>query len=335
MHRLFHFLTFSAISFMIGLFFPLWGYAHEVRPAYLEITETAAQNYQIFWKLPQKGGALLQITPQFSEDCQAKNTASHIRSAGYDSYRWLMSCNRSIKGTFVTLKGLENTAIEVIAHIRHLDGKGQTARIYKGQNSFMIAEDSRFFSVAKTYTLLGVDHILLGFDHLCFVLALLLLIQNKRRLLGAVSAFTLGHSITLAGAMLGFLYAASQPIEAFIAFSIVMVAAEILLQQKNQSSLIAQNPWFVTIAFGLLHGFGFAGALSETGLPQDAIPTALLFFNIGIEIGQIIFIVVILWLMSLIKKFTPKKYPYLVTGLAYSIGIIAAFWTIERIIGFF
>lgn len=323
------------ISFIILFNLSLLSYAHEVRPAYLEIKETAPKNYQIFWKLPQLGGTPLDITPQFSKDCQPKNTASYIRSGGYDSYRWFITCPYSLKGTTIILKGLENTVIEAIVRINHLDGIHETTRIYRGNNRLDIAEDSQFFNVAKTYILLGIDHILLGFDHLCFVLALLLLIKNRKRLLWAITAFTLGHSITLGGAVLGFLHAPSQPIEAFIAFSIVMVAAEALSQQRKQRSLIAQSPWLVTCAFGLLHGFGFAGALSETGLPQDAIPTALLFFNIGIEIGQIIFIIFVLTLMGLIKNFIPKIHSYLTTVLTYGIGITAAFWTIERIVGFF
>lgn len=324
------------ISFILVLSFGFsFSYAHEVRPAYLEVKERAPKEYQVFWKVPQLGGAPLKITPKFSNECLAKNQASHIRSNGYDNYRWFMSCAETIKGATITLDGLEDTVIEVIARISDIEGKTETQRAYRGQNSIKLSESSQLVNVIKTYTLLGIDHILLGFDHLCFVLALLLLINNRKRLLGAVTAFTLGHSITLAAAALGFLSAPSQPIEAFIAFSIVMIAAEALTQQKGKQSLVAKNPWLVTVSFGLLHGFGFAGALSETGLPQDAILPALLFFNVGIEIGQIIFILFILFVIGLIKKFIPKVYPYLIMGLAYAIGIMAAFWTIERIVGFF
>ncbi len=326
------------ILFLIGLTFilnlSLIGHAHEVRPAYLEIKETETLSYKIFWKVPERGGNPLDINPEFSAECQIKDKISYIRSANYDNYRWYLKCSKSLKGTIVKLKGLENTTIETIARINHLDGVSETNRIYRGNNSFTIAEDSNFFNVAKTYIFLGIDHILLGFDHLCFVLALLLLIKNHHRLLWAITAFTLGHSITLGGAVLGFLNAPSQPIEAFIAFSIVMVAAEIISQQRNHVSIIVQKPWLITCTFGLLHGFGFAGALSETGLPQDAIPTALLFFNIGIEFGQIFFIIFVLTLIKLIEKFIPKMYPTINLSLTYAIGIIAAFWTIERVVGF-
>ena len=144
--------------------------------------------------------------------------------------------------------------------------------------------------MARTYTLLGVEHILTGFDHLCFVLALVLIVGFNRRLFWTVTAFTLAHSITLALATLGVIHVPGPPVEATIALSIVFVASEIVQQQRGREGLASKQPWLVAFAFGLLHGLGFAGALAEIGLPANAIPLALLFFNIGVEIGQLLFI---------------------------------------------
>jgi hydrogenase/urease accessory protein HupE len=190
------------------------------------------------------------------------------------------------------------------------------------------------WQVAGDYTLLGIDHILSGFDHLTFVLALLLLVSGAGRLLITVTSFTLAHSITLAAATLGVLWVPGAPVEAVIALSILFVAHELVLVNRGEASLTARNPWIVAFAFGLLHGFGFAGALGDIGLPQNEIALALLMFNVGVEIGQLMFIsaaLAVIWLLHRLRSEWPA---WLRQVPAYGIGGIAAFWVIERVAGF-
>jgi hydrogenase/urease accessory protein HupE len=186
---------------------------------------------------------------------------------------------------------------------------------------------------------LGVEHILLGFDHLMFVLALVLLVRNPGRLFGAITAFTVAHSITLAGTTFGWVRLPSSPVEAVIALSIMFVAVEIMRVRAGKISLTAMMPWLASFAFGLLHGFGFAGALREIGMPEDAAPLALLFFNLGVEAGQVAFIAAVLLVMFAWRRFAPPSFNTPRVGdiawrtPVYIIGITSAYWFVERTVG--
>jgi hydrogenase/urease accessory protein HupE len=190
--------------------------------------------------------------------------------------------------------------------------------------------------VVQTYTVLGIEHILTGFDHLCFVLALMLIVRRTRLLVWTVTAFTLAHSVTLALATLGFIHVPGPPVEATIALSIVFVASEVVQQQRGREGLAARKPWLIALAFGLLHGLGFAGALAEVGLPANAIPLALLFFNIGVEIGQLLFIAAMLVAMRSLQRLSADHAVLRRAAVvpAYLIGAIASYWTIERVSAF-
>ena len=183
-----------------------------------------------------------------------------------------------------------------------------------------------------TYFLLGVEHILLGIDHLLFVLALLLLVPGLRMLFWTITSFTLAHSVTLAAATLGFVNFPSRPVEAIIALSILFVASEIIRWRQGHPGISRRWPWLVAFVFGLLHGFGFAGALSEIGLPEHAIPLALLFFNLGVEAGQLLFIAGVLLIWLFLKRLNWPEWSWRMP--AYAIGTVAAFWTIERVLSF-
>ena len=210
--------------------------------------------------------------------------------------------------------------------------------------SFEIAAEPNAWQVARTYLVLGIQHILSGVDHLLFVLGLLFLVGSWRRLVATVTAFTVAHSITLAAATLGLVYVPQTPIEAAIALSVMFVAAEIIHQANGRPGLTARAPWVVAFIFGLLHGFGFAGALREVGLPQSDIPVALLFFNVGVEVGQLMFIlavVAILWLASRLmgKQAQGQRGPWqaealIRTPVAYVVGSTAAFWVVQRVVAF-
>jgi hydrogenase/urease accessory protein HupE len=192
--------------------------------------------------------------------------------------------------------------------------------------------------VVRTYAILGIEHILSGFDHLLFVLALVLLVQGTRRLLFTITAFTVAHSLTLAGATLGWVHVPGPPVEASIALSIVFVASEIVQTRRGRYSVTQHYPWVVAFTFGLLHGFGFAGALAQVGLPQSSIPIALLFFNVGVEVGQLLFVGAVLAVITVGcgagQRLRLSQPPWLWRIAPYAIGALASFWLVERIAAF-
>jgi hydrogenase/urease accessory protein HupE len=229
------------------------------------------------------------------------------------------------------IEGIERGVSDVIVRVERRDGSSQVERLLPQRPRFVVLAASGAWEVARAYFVLGVQHILGGIDHLLFVLALLLIVRGGRRIVITVTAFTLAHSITLAAATLGWVRVAGPPVEAMIALSIVFVAAEAVQGLSGRQGLTARAPWVVAFSFGLLHGLGFAGALAEVGLPQTAIPVALLTFNIGVEVGQLLFIAGILvarWLAARI----PAETPAWVRPLpAYVIGTLAMFWVFERV----
>ena len=199
------------------------------------------------------------------------------------------------------IDGLASTMTDALVRIEFVDGGEWVERLTPGAPQATIPAGQSGWAVAATYLKLGVEHILLGIDHLLFVLALILIAPNTRQLIKAITAFTVAHSITLAAATLGFVHVPPTPVEAAIALSIAFVAAEIVRAREGKAGIAARAPWIVAFAFGLLHGFGFAGALSEIGLPAGHIPVALLFFNVGVEIGQLLFVAVVLGLAALFR----------------------------------
>jgi hydrogenase/urease accessory protein HupE len=238
----------------------------------------------------------------------------------------------------IAIDGLSATMTDVLVRMEGLDTKTQTTRLTPSAPSFVVEAAPKATEVARTYLVLGVEHILLGIDHLLFVLALLILVKGTRRLIWTVTAFTLAHSLTLAGATLGFVHVPGPPVEAAIALSIVFVAAEIVHSRQGMQGLTERFPWIVAFTFGLLHGFGFASALSEVGLPQTAIPLALLFFNVGVEIGQLLFIALVFAVIALarqvMRRFAVPQPLWTWRVAPYAIGSVAAFWFIQRIAAF-
>ena len=253
--------------------------------------------------------------------------------------RRTISRNGGLAGQTVTIEGLSATSTDVLVRIESLGGAVQTERLAPTRIAFVVQATPGAGEVAVTYLRLGVEHILFGFDHLLFVLALIILVGDWRRVALTVTAFTVAHSITLAAATLGFVRVPEPPVEAAIALSIVLVAVEIVNARRGTPSLTARLPWLVAFAFGLLHGFGFAGALAEVGLPHHAIPIALLFFNLGVEIGQLAFVAVVLvagfaFRRAIAFRLEPASLQRVVNRLnviaAYAIGTVAAYWLIER-----
>jgi len=224
----------------------------------------------------------------------------------------------------------------VLARLARSDGSVQLERILPIDPHFLVEASPGAFEVVWTYTELGIEHILTGFDHLCFVLALMLIVRGTKRLVWTVTAFTLAHSLTLALATLGVIHVPGPPVEATIALSIMFVASEVIQQQRGREGLAAKQPWLVAFAFGLLHGLGFAGALAQIGLPANAIPLALLFFNVGVEIGQLLFIAAVLAVTRLLYRLVASSVELRRATVipAYMIGGIASYWVIERVSNF-
>jgi hydrogenase/urease accessory protein HupE len=223
---------------------------------------------------------------------------------------------------------------DALVRVEFADGGAWVERLTPDAPEATIPAAPSSWATPVTYLDLGVEHILLGFDHLLFVLALLIITQGTWQLVKTVTAFTVAHSITLALATLGFVHVPVPPVEAVIALSIAFVATEIIHVRQGQRNLAARAPWLIAFVFGLLHGFGFAGALSEVGLPAGQIPVALLFFNLGVEIGQLIFVGAVLAMVAAIRVLRLSLPTWLKLVPPYAIGTIAMFWVIERVAAF-
>jgi hydrogenase/urease accessory protein HupE len=298
--------------------------AHEARPAYLRIQQTSEESYQTVWRVPARGELRLGIYLEMPQHCKLQGDQLNWKDGATFVEQGKWSCPGGLVDHEVRISGLEMMMTDALARFERLDGTTQVARLSPTNNSFTVT--------ASTYLVLGVKHILLGIDHLLFVLALLLLVPNTRMLIWTITSFTLAHSVTLAAATMGWVNIPQQPVEAVIALSILFVAMEIVHWKQGKPGITRRWPWLVAFTFGLLHGFGFAGALTEIGLPEHAIPLALLFFNLGVEAGQLAFIAAVFLLWALIRRISWPQWAWRIP--VYAIGSLAAFWTIDRITGF-
>ncbi len=303
--------------------------AHEVRPAYLRITETAPDHYETLWRVPARGDLRLGIYLEMPEKCQRDGAQLNWSDgrAFVEKNRW--TCIDGLAGGVIRISGLDALMTDALARFERLDGTTQIVRLTPSENTFEVTAAQGGWAVAGTYFSLGMEHILLGIDHLLFVLALLFLVPGPRMLFWTITSFTLAHSVTLAAATLGWVHVPQQPVEAIIALSILFVATEVVHWKQGRPGISRRWPWLVAFVFGLLHGFGFAGALTEIGLPEHAIPLALLFFNLGVEAGQLVFIGLVLLLWFGLKRLNWPSWGWMLP--VYSIGATAAFWTIERL----
>ncbi len=293
--------------------------AHELRPGALALVETGAGQFTVQWAAPPSGATAVE--PEFPPQC-------HLLGPELDCGE------RGLAGS-IAVRGLEGRTVRVVVYVAFRDGTSTSAVLSAESPSIVLAGGTSARSatpvrrVIADYTRMGAEHILTGFDHLLFVLGLTLLVGFGRRLLITVTAFTLAHSLTLASAVLGWLEVPRAPVEAVIALSILLLAVECA---KPRASLSRQFPWLVAFVFGLLHGFGFAGALREVGLPPGQVPLALGFFNVGIELGQL-FVLLVAWLVALAGAQWPEaRRARLERGFVYALGALAAYWSIERIV---
>jgi hydrogenase/urease accessory protein HupE len=319
---------------MFSIFFTIVP-ADIIRPAYLEIVQKTTESYGVLLKVPTQKDKKISIKVKKIEGCKEKG--SHIKAIVNSSSmdRYTLQCNEKFKGKTIELQGLENTKMDLLLRLEFLDSTSQSKLLNPLHHSYTIKENASSMQIIQTYTWLGITHILLGFDHLLFVFALLLIVKNVRRLLWTITAFTLAHSITMAGATLGIVHVPQQPVEAIIALSILFLAMEIIHEKQGKAGLASRYPWMIAFIFGLLHGFGFAGALAEIGLPNQAITLALIFFNIGVELGQLMFVATVVLVALLLQRLNyPRFMKKVEMFVVYVIGGISAFWMIERIVAF-
>ncbi len=321
----------AALCMVIGLASPTA--AHESRPAYLDIREFGAGQYDVVWKRPMRGEYVIGFSVAWPDDCTPTNQ-TEAQVPGASVTRMLLDCGRSgLVGQQISILRLPETSAEVLVRVEFLDGSAQTDLLRPTSATMTIDGPKTALAVGVEYAVLGFDHILAGIDHLVFVLGLTLLVGGGWMLVKTITAFTVAHSITLALSTLGLVRVSQAPVEAVIALSIVFLARELLLKHRGQSGLTARAPWLVAFVFGLLHGLGFAGALREIGLPPGDIPLALLAFNLGVEAGQLAFVATILVVLALVQRAFANAVPKWATQIpAYAIGTVAAFWTIERIL---
>jgi hydrogenase/urease accessory protein HupE len=307
---------------------PAWAWAHEIRPAYLQIDETAPAVYEVLWKVPSTGATVLDIGPEFDRGFTLTGGGEALLD-GFVVYRYRLTGTKGLPGTRLTIRNLPHTTIDVLAELRLLDGQRYTFLFHPTSNEVVLPVSPAKWNVVATYARLGIEHILLGADHLLFVLALILLARGFRRIVKTITAFTVAHSITLSLAALGYVNVPGPPVEATIALSILFLALEILRSLEGETTLTGRNPWLVAFTFGLLHGLGFAGALSRIGLPQKEIPLALACFNVGVELGQLAFVVAVLLLIRALRA--KGEWPVAARKFVpYAIGAVSAFWVIER-----
>ena len=308
--------------------------AHEVRPAYLELRQTAADQYSVLWKVPALGDLRLGLYVRLPDTCKPNAESVKAMEGGAFLERWNVACRDGLKGQSITVDGLRATVTDVLARIGYLDGTTEITRLTPESPTYVVSGAQTGSEVAWTYFRLGVDHILSGLDHLLFVFALILLIHDRWMLVKTISAFTLAHSITLAGAALGYFSLAQKPVEATIALSIAFVASELIKLKPGERRLSESYPWVVAFAFGLLHGFGFAGALKEIGLPQVDVPLALLMFNVGVEAGQLMFVGAVLISFKAVSTLLTVPIAPMRFTAAYLIGTISIVWLFERLSSF-
>jgi len=311
--------------------------AHESRPGYLAITETAPQRYQVLWKQPTLGEVALRLMPHVvlagtAADWLAAPPDQAETGASFALQRWSGLVAPTLDGARVEVEGLDTSITDVLVRVELRDGRGTQQLLRASRPALRLEFSARRTEFSWSYFGMGVLHILTGADHLLFVFGLMLLVQGAWRLVRTITAFTVAHSLTLAATALGWISVHYPLIEALVALSIVILAVELAHQQRGERLLAARYPWLIAFTFGLLHGCAFAGALREVGLPEHAVIPALLLFNLGVEAGQLLFIAVVGGILWALRRL-PWRWPTAARWVApYAIGSCAVVWMLQRLV---
>jgi hypothetical protein len=322
---------------LAGTTLPTRAAAHALEPGFLELLHIGGSEWRVTWRVPQVVDRPMAIDAVLPDSCEPRRGPAPDFDGRAFVSGWIANCKTGLAGGEIRIEGLETTRTDVLVRYT-LEGEAapQVMRLTASTPAFVVPAAMTSVDVFASYFRLGVDHILQGVDHLLFVFLLVLLIRDWRRLLGAITAFTVAHSLSLAAATLGWIVIPTAPVEAVVALSIAVLAAELIRPPGSKPSLTERAPSVVAFAFGLLHGLGFASALLDIGLPEGDVPLALLAFNLGVEAGQILFIAVVLALGAAFARLCPKCRGHFLLGspalrtFAYGIGALAAFWVFER-----
>ena len=306
-------------------------YAHEVRPAYLEITQPGASVYQVVWKQPTLGEIAVHLVPHLSNGWLEQAPQQQYTAGGFLIRTWKINTADpdALAGASLTIEGLEYTITDVLVSIRLSGGQDRDAIIHPEEPRLALPPGGHEQFTLPAYLRLGIEHILTGPDHLLFVLGLVLIVRSRSMLLRTVSAFTLAHSITLAATILGKVRLPTSFVEASISLSILLLAPEVLRVRRGETSLTVRYPWAVAFVFGLFHGMGFASGLTSLGFPSHELFSALLLFNLGVEVGQLAFIALVISIGAALRATPVASWPLARQLPAYAVGIAGAYWTIQ------
>jgi hydrogenase/urease accessory protein HupE len=306
-------------------------HAHESQPGTLDMKQVGKERYEVIWRAPVYFGrphpACLELPANWKTVLE-----SPVRIlADSQVFRQVVTVgSKGVEGSVLRFPGLENTITVIFVRLNRLDGTTMTAVVRPSKPYAQLRGERAWYTTAEEYISLGFHHILQGIDHLLFVLGLLLIVKGRMKLLKTITAFTVAHSITLAIATLGYARAPLPPLNAAIALSILFLGPEIVRSWRGETSLTILYPWVVAFLFGLLHGFGFASGLSTAGMPKAELPFALLFFNVGVELGQLVFVFTALALVKSFKVLA-VRWPRWAEALpGYVVGSLGAYWTIQR-----
>ena len=304
--------------------------AHETRPGFLELRARGNGEYSFLWKKPSGGEIEIYIAPLIPDGCRLATAGEQSLTPGALVVRGVLHCEGGIEGKTVAIDGLASTITDVIVRVHHAGGRLESHLLKPIAPSVTLGALTSTWQRSRGYLRLGIEHILLGVDHLLFVLGLVLIVGDRWMLVKTITAFTVAHSITLAIATLGYASAPLPPLNVAIALSILFLGPEIVRRWRGETSVTIRHPWVVAFGFGLLHGFGFASGLTALGLAPAEIPLALLLFNAGVEIGQVFFVAVII-LLERAFRILEIRWPRLVEALpGYAVGSLGAYWTIQR-----
>ncbi len=313
--------------------------AHEVRPAYLQLTEVSAGRFEVLWKQPTQPdpepGLIrrLPLLPVFPAECREADRAVPDVTASALIERWTIACGAGgLPAAPIEIAGLPRTLTDVLLRVRFRDGASVDHLLRPEAPRVVVSAEASGAMAVPAYLRLGVEHLLFGFDHILFVVGLMFLVRRPLQLVKVVTAFTAAHSITLALSTLGVVTLSQRPVEAVIALSILFVAVELARGAGDERSPLARSPWVIAFGFGLLHGFGFAGALADIGLPEQARAMALLLFNVGVEIGQLMIVGVLLALLYALRVRRVPLPAAAVQAPIYVMGTVSAFWFLERVL---
>lgn len=304
--------------------------ADELRPGYLELTQRTASEWTLVWKSPMKGGFTPFTKPVLPQGCTVSGSPIRVIANGSMVTTSKILCQNDVAGRILGLENFDTAQSDVLVRVAPISRAVQALRLTPAEPRATIKTHADRWQVARTYFVIGIDHIVFGYDHLLFVVVLVLLLSGFWTVFKAVTAFTIAHSLTLIGTMLGLVGLPRQPVESVIALSILFLAVETVKRKPQAPRLSERIPWVVAFAFGLLHGFGFAGALKEIGLPESELPTALLTFNLGVEVGQLAIVGATIGVLGLLRHAIPAIEQTIIKVATYAIGIIASYWFIER-----